>query len=194
MKDKRDKVFVKGHIPGVANVFIESGTKADTEAFKVYDMNEFQARPEMLAELGLNAIVYRKGEDGETPMKQSATSEYNWRQFITIIGEENNTVEGRRELANAFIAHLNSTATADNYQFPKRVRFGGDLTASPLTAADDSILDADVLGLILAAYPDNTVEEMFEWDEIIGQFWSNVDHGKAVLEAHVNDVAVSEQV
>ena len=187
-KDSRDKVFVKGHLSGIVVAYIVDGKHADREAFKAHDMSELHNDPDLLAQLGFNAIVPRKGSDGETPMKQNATSEYNWRQFIALLGEDNNNEEGRRALANKLIVHLNKNANSDNYRYPRKVRFGGDLTASPKTACNESMLDADVVAFIITLYPDNDLEDLAEWDDIVSQFFVDVEDGKAVMCAASADV------
>ena len=118
-KDSRDKVFVKGHLSGIVVAYIVDGKHADREAFKAHDMSELHNDPDLLAQLGFNAIVPRKGSDDETPMKQNATSKYNCHQFVVpLLGEENNNEEGRRVLANKLIVHLNNNANSEKYCYP----------------------------------------------------------------------------
>ena len=182
-KDNRDKIFVKGHSLGIVVAYIVDGKHADREAFKAYDMSLLHNDPDLLADLGFNAIVPRKGADGSTPMKQNETSEYNWRQFVALLGEENNNDEGRRALANKLIVHLNGNATSENYRYPRKVRFGGDLTPTPMTPCNESMLDADVVAFIVTIYPEHNLDELSEWDEIVSQYFHDVEDGKAVMNA-----------
>ena len=56
-KDSRDKVFVKGHLSGIVVAYIVDGKHADREAFKAHDMSELHNDPDLLAQLGFNALI-----------------------------------------------------------------------------------------------------------------------------------------
>jgi len=192
-KDNRHVLSIKGFAPGVVTAYV-SKYNAEEEPFFLYDYKLLQDNPGIMENLGINAIVARKGTDGETPMKQSATSTYNWRQFIFIIGEDNNTSAKRKALCAKLVTHFNKNATTANYQYPRKVKFGTDLSDSGMPGpVDANLLDEDVLGLMLAAYPSTPPEELATFDDVMGQFWTDLDHGREVLAAHAAGVEEEEE-
>jgi len=181
-KNLQNELHVAGLLPGVVALWGQNGNKEE-DAYNWYDVNLLKNSPDLMEELGINAMSFRRGPDG-LPMKQSASSEYSWRVYICIVGEDNNTAQGRRALANKIIEHFNSNAVRPNYQYPKRWRFGGDSTTSPMGAADQVLLDLDVLGLVLAAYPGSRMGDIIEWDGVVGKFWQDEAHGHGILLGH----------
>ena len=182
-KDNRNVLDFEGVDKGVMNAYVKKHN-AEEEAFMSYDMRLLNDNPGIMEELGINAILSRKGVDGETAMKQSATSTYNWRQFVFIIGEDDNTPANRKALASKLVAHFNSNANSANYQYPRKIKLGEDLTQSPCRPVDSILLDTDVLGMMLAAYPDTPLEELATFDEIMGGFWTDIEHGREVALGH----------
>jgi hypothetical protein len=139
-------------------------------------------------ELGINAIVYRKGEDGTTALPNAPGSEYSWRQLVCIIGEDMNTPEHRLEQAQKIIAHFNSLATTEMYRYPRKARFGSDLSSTPRRPVDAVLLDREVVGLMLAAYPTTTpFTDLIEYEEIMQTFWTDPTHGADVMESFVSN-------
>lgn len=182
-KDPRNLLFISGLSNGVAVAHGQKFNKEE-EPFMKFDLDQLHESDELKESLGINAILYRKGVDGGTALKQAPNSDYNWRMFVLILGVEGNTSEGRREAANKLINYFNANATGENYHYPKKWKFGGDLTTSPMATVDAALLDADVAGLVHAAYPDSSTDDILGWDEIVGSFWEDIEHGKAVLRAH----------
>lgn len=153
------------------------------------DMKILMENPDMMEELGINAIVHRKGIDGKTPKPQSAGSPYPWNQLILIIGEEANTKEGRREVADKLVAHFNSNAVKPTYTYPRKMKFGEDATTGGrfLLPIDLCLLDNDVVALMKAAYPDMNLHEIAKYDEIMKTFWSDIEHGHEAIEDWLAD-------
>ena len=193
-RDTRHTVTVLGLKGGVVVAYLTKANKNE-EPYSYYDMDLLQGNPDLMVTLNINALVYRKGPDGDTPMKQNPNSEYNWRQMVNVIGEEQNTPLNRLQYANAMIAHFNANATIEHYRFPKRIRFGGDLTAAPMNSVDEALLDVDILGLIRSAYPDHRFTVLATFDTIVSTFWHDLDYGRRVLEnAHDDLPEVPEEV
>ena len=189
-KDNRDKLNFERMQNGVLIAWLEKANE-NAEAFKVCDFRFLNDNPDKMEELDINAIVCRKGSDGETPMKQSASSSYNWRQFVFILGEEKVGNEGDcREVLEKVVAFFNENATTAHYQYPRKVKLGRDFTVPEFAPNSKRMLDIDVLGLVLAAFPDTPIAEIAVWDEIVGCFWEDIEHGRACILDHgeANDV------
>jgi len=183
-KDVRHLLFVLGLCNGIVLAWLKK-YNLDQEPFLNYDYQLLNDSPATMEDLGINAVVHRKGADGATAMTQTPTSTYNWRQMVLIIGEDSNTATARRELADRLIAHFNNNANTANYQYPRKVRFGSDLTGRVFRPADHGLLDIDVLGLMMAAYPTTPLEELATFDDIMSTFWTNIERGREVMAAHV---------
>ena len=101
-----------------------------------------------------------------------------------IPGEEENTAEYRERLASAIIASFNSHAVKPTYKYPKHVKFGGDFSSDPLVTVDTYLLDQDVIGLMQAAYPDNTLLELKEFPDIMEDFWGDPTRGAEAMDGY----------
>ena len=181
-KDKCNKLIVEGLQQGVVVVHVKKHNKEE-EAFIGYDIHFLEENMDVMEELGINAIVMRKGIDGETPLVQSPGSSYHWKQFLLIVGEAANTKEGRAQLALKLVKHFNTNAaTAEMYQYPTKMRFFKDITFNKPRPVDSCLLDADVVGLMGAAFPSLELEELVTYTDIMQGFWTNIEHGKEVME------------
>jgi hypothetical protein len=167
--------------PG-AVVFWLQKYNAEEEPFFNYDYKLSADNPGIMEELGINAIVAHKGTDGETPKKQSSRSHYNWRQFLCIVGEDNNTPAKCKAFAAKLVAHFNANANTHNYEYLHKIKFTGDHTGFTSCPADAALLDEDVIGLMLAAYKDTPIEEVAAFDDIMHRFWTSIAHDHDFLE------------
>ena len=79
------------------------------------------------------------------------------------------------------VDHFNTQATSANYRYVRKVKLGSDLTPRPLLPVDRVLLDADVVGLVLAAYEGTPLEEIATFDSIMSTFWTDIAHGKNVI-------------
>jgi hypothetical protein len=188
-KDDRHVLMYQGVQQGLMVAYLKKAN-ADAEPFLLHDYSLFRENPAIMERLGINAILSRKGDDGE-PLMQSSTSTYHWKQFVFIIGENTNTPATRKELAEALVSHFNTQATTTNYQYPKRVKLGDDLTARPLSSVDAVLLDQDVISMMSAAY-DISFEELSTYDPIMRSFWSDIAHGREVVAAHQSAIDNAE--
>ena len=64
------------------------------------------------------------------------------------------------------------------HKFPHKTKFFKDITAPKFCPVDACIHDADVIGLIKAAYHDLELDEIAQYDSIMAGFWCNVARGK----------------
>lgn len=71
---------------------------------------------------------------------------------VSVLGDEN-TPEGHRAFAQKLINHLNG-----------------------------NLLDEDVLGVMLAAYPTMPLAELVTFNGIMGRFWADVENGREFIE------------
>jgi len=138
--------------------------------------------PEVKGELKISAVVCCNGEDGQTEMPNAPGSEHGWRQLLCVIGEDANTPV-REEVAKKIASNFNDFAAHHNFCYPHHTRIGRDLTEAPERAVDLALLDKEVIGLVLAAYPSTPLEELKEFEEITGAFCSNMEHGAQALDA-----------
>ena len=179
-KDKRHILFVEGMKNGVVTVWLKKHNKNE-EPYLAYDMIQFRDDSELCESLGIDAIIARRGEDGETALNQNANSEYDWRQFIFVVGEDANTPATRKSIAIRMVDHLNKNAVTPNYQFPTKVKFGGDRTAEPMAALSSNLLDQHVLQMMRVAYPAMTIADFLADQEIMEAFWDNATYGASFL-------------
>ena len=179
-KDNRHVLFVEGLMNGVMVAWLKKWNKNE-EPYLAYDMILLTGNPELCEKLGINAIIPRRGEDGITPLKQNPTSDYDWRQFIFILGEDGNTDVNRRVVANRLIDHMNKNAVLPNYHYPVKVRFGGDRTKTPMATISDHMMNKHVLSMMRSAYPAMTVGQLLADTDIMESFWNNVAYGISYL-------------
>ena len=184
-KDDRHVLHFVGVKQGVT-LFWPQKYNAEEEPYLAPDFNCLKEDEALMESLNISAILFRKGEDGGTAKKQTAHSAYNWHQFASIVGDANNTSSKRKLHAQKIVEHLNRQATTANYQYPRRFKVGEDFSGRPLAPCDTYMLDADVIGLMLAAYPDTPLHEVMAFKDIMRTFWSDVGRGKDVVQAHVD--------
>ena len=179
-KDNRNLMFVEGLKNGVMIVYFQKSNAVE-EAFVQPNIKHLEENPDIMAKLGINAIVFHKGSSGDTEMKQSASSSFNWKQLILIIGEHNNNPGCRKELAKKLLEYFNSHATEEFYTYPRNMKFAKDNTQNPYCPVDACLLDSDVVALMEAAYPDMEIDELSTFGEIMSSFWTDVEHGMEVI-------------
>ena len=195
-KDKRNQLIVEGLQQGVVVMYMKKYNRNE-EAFLAPDIHYLQENQEEMDKLGINAIVARRGTDGKTPMPQKPDSStpnkpnkaFYWKQFIVILGEDNNTAENRAQVAKQLVNRLNNNElTAAEYTYPNKSKFLKDCTASPPRALDACLLDCDVLALMKAAYPDMDLKQLVtDYPEIIASFWSDKAIGTQVIDNDMDD-------
>jgi hypothetical protein len=190
-KDDRHVLLYKGVQNGAMTAWLKQANE-NAEPFFQPTQKFLKENPSQMEELSISAILSRKDETGGQ-MMQSSTSTFPWRQFVLIIGEKNNTPAKRKQYAEALVTFFNRMATTANYKYVRKVKLGADLTTSPLGPVDTVLLDEDVVGLMLAAYEDTALEEVATHDCIMKTFWTDLAHGKKVVEAAVATEAGEQQ-
>jgi len=185
-KDNRHWVIVEGIQNGVVVLHFKK-FNCDEDPFWTPYAKFLDDNPEVKEELGINAIVYRKGEDGSTALPNAPGSEYSWKQLVILVGEDQNTAAHRKEVAQKIISHFNEKATHEMFRYPRKAKFGRDVTSVPPRPVDGALLDREVIGLIMAAYPDVTpIMDLTECEDIMETFWTDVNHGAEVMESYVS--------
>lgn len=168
------KLFVVGFKQDYVAVYVQKGHVME-EAFLAYDFNLIKNDPMGIGkQLDVNIVLSRRGPDG-SPLPQKINAEHNWKQWICCIGRERNNPEDRKKLADKFIEHLNETATETNYKWPKKVKFGGDMTTIPMGAVDTVLVDNDVMKLMAYAYPNHSFSDLAEFPQILEDFFTVLD-------------------
>ena len=186
---KPDLLHYTGHQPGVMTMFLVDGYNDKKDSFRVYDVKNLKENDDLAEELQITSVTFRKGEDGMKMPQSPSKPNYGWRMYVSIIGENNNTPEGRKAIAENLKNEFNKNATRENYpqgDGANPVVLGKDLTSDMMGPCDDAMLDKDVLELILLAYPENSADEILEWEAVISEFWGDVEHGQDVLRNHIN--------
>ena len=131
----------------------------------------------------LNRVVKRQGADGTTPMPVKPKSEWFWEQLVCIVGVDDVTKQSRLAIAKKQVAALNTIATKEFYDYPKQIRFAGDLTQNPPRTPSDVMLDVDVRQLMMDAFEDEGLDagELVEMNEAMIAFWGDLEKGKAAM-------------
>ena len=151
----------------------------DEAAFWYPSFNAISASPALKEELNINDIVDRRGSDGFTSLKQQ--NGYPWKMFVCLIGESQNTPEGRREIADEIIRYLNEHSHDNGYRYPKNNEFGGDLTPETPRPLDQVLLNANVIEIIKTAFPGHSLKDLSEYDSIVDAFFSDRSAGKICM-------------
>jgi hypothetical protein len=190
-KDTRNQMIIEGLQPGVMTVYFKKA-HCNEEAFLQPDIKKLQENRDIMEELGINAILIRKGSDGVTEMKQNPSSDFGWRQLILIIGQDNNSASGRKEIADKLVEYFNSDASQALYKYPRKVKFAEDNTGNPLRPLDACFLNSDVPPLMAAAYPDMELDEVSTFPDIMATFWTDVSYGQKAVETFMANYTTNE--
>jgi len=187
-KDNRHELVIEGLMAGVVVAYIKKSF-SEEEPFLAYDYTLIRTNQEIMDTLEINDTVFRKGINGETPKPQCVGSNYSWRQFLFIVGEEDNTVEKRSEIGNRLKDHLNQNANITNYRYPISIKLGNDRTIQDnMRPLDSCILNDDVIGLINTAFPGTLFSDLVQFEELMGTFWGDIDDGRNIMIAAEQDV------
>ena len=170
-------------------MFLVDGYNDKKDSFRVYDVRNLKENDDLAEELQITSITFRKGEDGMKMPQSPFKPNFGLRMYVSIIGENNNTPEGRKVIAENLKNEFNKNATKENYPWgngPNPVVLGKDLTSDMMGPCDDTMLDKDVLEMILLAYPENSTDEILEWEAVISEFWGDAEHGQDVLKSYIH--------
>jgi hypothetical protein len=179
---------IEGLLAGIVVAYIKK-SHSEEEPFLAYDYTLIHTNQEIMDSLEINETVFRKGSNGETALPQCVGSNYSWRQFLYIVGEEENTVEKRSEIANRLKDHLNQNANITNYRYPVSIKVGNDPTVQDnMRPLDSCILSDDVIGLINTAYPGTLFSDLVQFEERMATFWGDIDDGRNIMIAAEQDL------
>ena len=181
-KDNRNQFVIEGLQQGVVVGWVKKSNR-DEEAFIGPDIRHLTDNMDVMEKLGINAILVRRGIDGATAMPQFPSGTYDWKQFVFLVGETCNTKEKRSQIATSLVSHFNNNdTTANEYKYPRKMKFFKDITLGTPRPVDSCLLDADVAGLMAAAFPNMELGELATYDDIMKGFWTDINHGKIVME------------
>ena len=184
-KDNRHILYVEGLKPGFIILWLKKHNK-DEEPYLREDYKIFEDHQEKLEELGIHVVLDCRGDNGVTALQQGKNFSYKWKQFTAVVGEEDNTPETRKEIAKNLIAYLNvNLKNPVLYKFKYQVRFGGDLTYSPMRPLDAVMVDSDVIEFMNASYENFTLTQLTKHNEVMKKFWTNIEDGRNKMENHI---------
>ena len=185
-KDNRHHVFCEAMKPGAMIIYISKFNKEEA-AFDAPWQKHLEDNRELMEELNISAIISRKGPDGKTPLRQAPGVSYGWKAYLVILGDEKNTEEDRAAIVAKAVQDYNTYATQEHYLYPRKAKFVSDLTPTNMRAADELMLDEDVIHLMMAAYGDSLkLDEMKDNPGIMEEFFADPYHGVNVIETYIN--------
>ena len=185
-KDPRHQYITKGYKGGIIQAWLKKHNKNE-EAFAAPFLMELDSDEEACKSINCNGVFQRRGEDGKTPLPQAEGSTWGWRSLLFIVDEEENTPKKRKELADAVIAKFNEKATTAHYRYPRKFKWGKDVTEDDMACVDtDGLLDGDIIRLMSHAFSHAmSLEEMTTNEDVMKLFWSDMSTGAAVVNEHV---------
>ena len=86
------------------------------------------------------------------------------------------------------VDHMNkhTNTSGPKQKFPTATHLGEDMTPSTgPVALDEHLLDSDVIQIIQTAHPHSTLQEIAKHKKIMRTFFTDVEHGKLVIESHL---------
>ena len=139
-----------------------------------------------LSKLGAQAILNRKGPDGNTAMKQQPDKPYSYIQFVYVFSDNTFRPNLYKQKQAQFIRYMNSLCVPKYFKFRQIFRKGKDFTSDPPRTVDCALLDNDVVDLIQSLYPDiESLEQISGNDAEMAKFWTQVTHGRALIHERI---------
>jgi hypothetical protein len=178
-RDTRNQVMIRQTTANIMEVWV---AKSDGVSEAVYykDIAKIREDAELRERLNIVMFTFRRGENGSTPMRQCAGSQYNYRLMIMGVPEDKSNMEGRKELVQPLIDMLNENK--HEYKYPKSSKFGMDHTTDPMVKPDVGILDNDIVALIEHGYSNMSLTEVKDDNDIMGMWWTDIEYGQAIIE------------
>ena len=132
------------------------------------------------------AVVSRHGVDGVT-LKQSSKSVYAWKQAMLLQNEleidENGllTPWEHPSVVTGFLEYFNSSEVQEEFSWSCKAVVFEDKTQCPKRPLDKVLLDKEVVNVMVYLYQDSVTSMKRYSNDILSMFWSNIEHGKAVM-------------
>ena len=137
----------------------------------------------------IDTVTLRRGVDGLTPKPQKDGTDWGAKVMVAIVGDDDGTAEETERIAEAIVQSFNSIAVKPTFRYPKTMKVGKDLTTEPMAKPDQYLLDKDVIGLMQAAFPDHTLNDLKGFKDIMESFWTDPYEGASLMDAYVPDFA-----
>jgi hypothetical protein len=191
-KDSRIRLNYEGLANGLLVVAATKATLEEAAYTQPTDNYLFHNR-DIWSQVPLNNISMVKEDHTEEgaevqPKKQQVGSEYNWNHYVTVIPFGRNTTAGRAEIVESMATFFNSTVTEDNgYRFLRMFRRAEDRTRTPPRTVDGCFLEHDVIAFMSHEYPNESLVDLREYDDIVAKYFKNVEEGKEIMTRHHND-------
>lgn len=146
--------------------------------------------------LGIKGIFVRKGSNGETPLmcsgmnsKISFSREKNtenlWKVLPLYLKRGQNTSKGRLALAKKLVTYFNIKTGA------RKVRFGGDLTTTPMAKMDTVLLDIHVYFAMLDLNPYKCVANKTDDHKFMSTYWTDVEYGARFINGFIAEESLN---
>lgn len=171
-------LLVQGFKGGVATAWLRNADKNIDAGLKFPMLNLVKREAWICGRLGIDGMCDRKGSGDNislTPLGTDAPrrSKNTWRMIPMILGKRN-TPEGRLEAAMMLVTYFNIQIGNPTV---RNVRYGGDLTAAPMSAMDAAFLDCDVFSYMMFLHPDMHVGDHTDDAEFMSIYWTDVERG-----------------
>lgn len=182
----QDCLYVQGFKGGLAIAWFCAPNK-DQEPNMLMDMVELiEEEPVLCKKLGIFSLYVRRGKDGNTPLTwygtNSATSFLHarstdsfWKVIPMKLGDLN-TPAGRMEAAMMLITYFNIKANL------RKIRFGEDLTTTPMAKMDTALLDIHVYFAMIHLNLRIFVGQCTDDHEFMSTYWTDVAHGAKFID------------
>lgn len=168
-KDDSQLLYVTGVKGGIVSIFIQKHN-AESGAYMTPFYSRLQREEAYRGDLDINALMPRRSSDGTALISGG----YVWEQMICLVG--NDVAEDpamRKAIADKIMRAVNHKDVQREFQWPRTVKFGGDLTSDPLGAADTILVDKNCMEIMQLSYPEQSSAELAEFEEIISDFFTD---------------------
>lgn len=189
-KDTRSKMYYEFLACGIAIVYVARANSTD-EAFLMHDYKDLMQDMDLKQRMKIITICARRGSDGNQIPSNNGTT-YPFRQFV--LGISPATHSQAKKQVKDLLEYLNkSQDNADKYKYPKKIRLVEDFTQDTPRPADARLLDNEVVNMMKACY-DCPLQDLMQYDEVMSEFWSDIEYGKSFLDEYMGNVQQDEDV
>ena len=175
---------------GVALLQVVKSSDPDKQAFMKNFWAALESSPTMqreLRSLGIYKIRAGLASNAARSFIYGDNKEVFDQQLALMTGEgaTKGAIEQLVKKAVHYIDKITST-TSDQQKYSTRTHLGDDLTPrSGPVALDCLLLDIDVIQMIKAAYPTVKLSKIAKHQQIMCNFFTDVEHGKDVIKNHL---------
>jgi len=185
VQQNKNRLHIEALDGGFLVSWFDNGSNVNIGAYCRPHFDLLFAHDEMKTSIGINDVVFRRGPDGNTPLPSNPNQTWNWHCMVSIIGECNIDNNAYKTLcADGIVGFFNDFTFFINkeYRYPRTSTFFRDHTVSPPRKISSVLLDHDVIALMKAAYPDHSLQDLLEYEDIVDMYWDNANHGRQVMQ------------